>query len=278
MFTSADQLYALEKHRPNRLHALWFGWEEFEPRLLAYDGETEETVTLGLDTLDAHFSGKRYCVGTFRGDGYAPCPHGTPVSGLSQCPICAAEFVPLQVCVFEPQCDGSRCEGAFCGREHAVYLAFFRDKPKVGMTSAGRVRGRVIEQGADAYSEVARADNRLEARRLEKRLSKELDVTQLLRSRAIARSLAAPLDRGAIERKYDVLARELERLGHSPGPLNFLDGYPLDEPLGGIPRPCNTPGVHMGQVIGVKGRYLVYRNGGSYLLNLQDVPGRYVSF
>lgn len=268
------------------LHALEFYWEGFEPVLLCYDTVGGKVVRAGLDSADFVVGSRKVCIGRFDGDDYRKCPNDAPVTKFSQCGDCAGEsYISNQECVFNPECDGESCkfdpEGAgneFCKRQHVLYLAFYDKMVKVGMSSTRRIEKRLVEQGADAYAIIGSFRNRLEARKEEVRLSSELSLPQWIRQQAALANFSRPLDQDGIRAGYDGLRDVLaSRYGLSPEPLRWLAEYPLRQPLPAVPRLRDTPGMHMGRLVGVKGKWLVYDAGGLFALNLADLPGRFLA-
>ena len=280
MFARADQLRIDEVEGSFRLHVVDFYWEDFEPHLVAYDVEDGELKRLDLGSLNISVSKKKKCVGYFSDDGdYVRCPTERPVGRFSQCPECGESLIPRQECIFEPQCEGDMCDSPLCRKDHAVYIAFFGNKPKVGMTVKSRIRSRLIEQGADAYFMADTQPNRKSAREREKSISGKFGITERPSSKSVLESLKLPMKRIQIEDGYNWMSKEFEnRLGAKTGPLEFLDSYPLEEPLTDIPKCVESYGVHSGEPIGVKGKYLVYRSGERLsALKLSDLPSRYIS-
>ena len=277
MFVRSDAL--LGKPSDTRsLHVLSFDWDRFEPRVTAWDAERSEVVEMDIWKLNLCVTTARRCVGSFDDDDYFPCPTARRISGpFAQCQSCAGPYIPIQQCTFEPRCDGTLCASKFCSREHAVYVAFHGALAKVGMCGKHRVEPRLIEQGADAYALVAVLPNRLEARRLESSISKELKVRQRVMSKeALANYVASPPWQVIEERWTDLAERICAKMGEPLDPLTRLDKYPLPQPLASSPRLRETIGPHEGQGVGVKGRYLVYENEGLNALDLSDLPARVV--
>lgn len=280
MFARADQLRIDEVEDSFKLHTIDFYWEDFEPKLLLFDIEDGQLKNLELDDLNISVSRKRNCVGSFLEDGgYVRCPRNAPVDRFSQCPECGESLIPVQECIFEPQCDGDKCDSPLCKREHAVYIAFFGNKPKVGMTVKSRIRSRLIEQGADAYFIADTQPNRKSARDRERSIGASFGITERPSSKSVLESLKLPRKRMQVEEGYNWLSKEFEkRLGARTGPLEFLDSYPLEEPLGEVPKCVESHGVHVGEPVGVKGKYLIYRDCGRLsALKLSDLPSRYIS-
>lgn len=261
-------------------HVLDYRWDGFVPRLEAYDLADRRVEVLPLDVLDMAVSEERRCVGSFS-DGYRPCPSARRVAGFTQCRSCMGDWAPVQRCVFEPQCTGDRCEHRdFCGRRHVVYLAFYGTLVKVGMTSAGRVERRGIEQGADAIAPVLMCRDRQEARALEKEVSRRFKLPQELRVARVAAQWTHPPSRELIANAFATHRRRVAawREVMDEG-LLFLDRYPVRAHPRSPPAPVAAPGRHRGEVMGVKGRYLIFRQtgGGCGLLDLSDLPSRLVS-
>lgn len=260
-------------------HVLDFSWDGFAPRLEAYDAEAGTAILLPLETLDMTVSEERICIGSFDPE-YRPCPARRPVRRFAQCRSCAGDWAEVQECVFEPQCTGDSCHhGDFCGRRHVVYLAAYGTLVKVGMTSAGRLLRRGIEQGADAIVPVLLCRNRQEARRLEKKTSERLRLPQEIRVNRMAAQWTHPPSKDVIENS---LATHRLRVAswHEfvDEEVTHLDGYPVRAHPRSPPSVATTAGHHAGAVLGVKGRYMIYRlpGGESRLLDLSDLPSRTV--
>lgn len=281
MFARADQLRIDHVEDSFRLHAIDFYWEDFEPKLLLFDVEDGQRKYLDLDQLSISVSRKKSCVGSFLGEEYIPCPKGASVDRFSQCRECGESLIPKQECIFEPQCDGDRedCVSTLCRREHAVYIAFFGNKPKVGMTVKSRIRSRLIEQGADAYFLADTQPTRRSARERERSIGEAFGITERPSSKSVLESLKLPRKKMQVEEGYNWMSKEFEnRLGAKTGPLEFLDAYPLEEPLPEIPKCVESFGVHTGEPVGVKGKYLIYKGDGKLsALKLSDLPSRFIS-
>lgn len=268
------------------LHVLEFYWDGFEPALLCYDIVDHKRLTVQLDSAEFVVGTRKTCIGRFEGDRYIECPDSASVSKFSQCGECASEaYICHQDCVFDPECDGEACrydpEGGgneFCRREHVLYLAFYDKMVKVGLSSTRRIETRLIEQGADAYAIIGAFPNRLMAREAEKKLSSELALPQWIRQQTILANFVRPPDLDGIRAAYDGLKRSLgEGYGLSVEPLKLLSDYPLDLPLRSAPALQGTAGMHMGRLLGVKGKWLVYDSGELKALNLSDLPGRFLA-
>lgn len=286
MFERADDILigGIDLKRPR--HVLEFYWKGFEPRLVWRgrddDRETEEPV----EHADISAGRARRCVGRFERGRHIPCPNEVHVEGHSQCEACAGEsYIWDQDCVFDPKCDGSSClspksggaPSEFCRREHMLYLAFYQDRPKIGMSSSRRIRERLVEQGSDAFAFIGTYSNRRAARLAEMELSEAAGVPQWYRQQEVLETLSRPVDRSSIEDEYGRLEKLLgDREGVSFGDLEFLSGYPLEQPLPGVPLLQLTEGVHRGRFIGVKGKWLVYESRGLRALSMPDLVARFV--
>ena len=261
------------------LHVLDFYWDDFVPRLEAYDADARATVAIPLDRLDMSVSEERRCVGSFK-ESYRPCPTNSPVARFAQCRSCMGDWAEVQKCVFEPQCTGESCKHRdFCGRVHVVYLAAYGTLVKVGMTSAARVRRRGIEQGADAIVPVLMCQDRQEARRLEKETSARFRIPQELRVSRIAAQWTHPSSQEVSE---NVLMTHRRRIASWRPVLDEevvqLDGYPMRAYPRTPPSAAEVVGHHAGEVLGMKGRFMIYRplDGTSRLLDLSRLPSHAV--
>jgi hypothetical protein len=262
-----------------KYHALGFDWTGFEPSLTCAVLETGELVDVDLENVDLLISHAKTCVGYFDDDDlHVPCPTHAPVSRFVQCPDCSGEsFLPFQECVFEPKCDGEKCDIDFCRREHILYLAFYNTNVKIGMSSTRRIERRLIEQGADAFALVGSFPTRKTAREEEKRLSSRLGIPQAFRQEVVLRGFAKGVDAAGIEEKHSDLASAIEaQFGLEVGAIDWLEDYPIALPLESAPHLKDTAGTHSGELIGIKGKWLIYDSGEVSALNLSDIPSRYV--
>jgi hypothetical protein len=262
-------------------HIISFLWDEFDPHLLCYNTVSRKVEEISLDRLALAIGEEKECVGRFDDDGYHPCPRQRPVNGFSMCKDCMAPWVPVQKCVFEPQCNGDRCDHPeFCGRKHYVYLASFGNLIKVGMTGAHRLRERAIEQGADAVRPIFECRDRREARTLEKETSKRFKIPQEIRIKRIAQTWTS---RPSKESMANVHEHYLHRIARWREPMSaelmFLDRYPIDSLPRTAPDVTATGGLHRGEILGIKGRFMMFRpemRGDVRLLDLSDLPARSV--
>ena len=278
MFERADRLWLSQVEPRLPYHAMELDWRGFEPALVCIDRIDDSPVDLDLKRVDFVISERRVCVGRFDGDRHLPCPNSTSVSTFVQCANCAEEsFIPYQECIFEPKCDGDLCDIDFCRREHVLYLAFYNSRVKIGMSSSRRIEKRLIEQGADAYALIGAFPSRKSARTAEKEISADLAIPQAFRQRTLLDDLAKRIDISVVEERYAELSASLETVfGLSPGALQWLDAYPIELPLDARPHLRETPGRHRGEMIGVKGKWLIYHSSGMNALSLADVPSRFV--
>ncbi|NLI73499.1 MAG: DUF2797 domain-containing protein [Euryarchaeota archaeon] len=261
----------------SRFHVLSYSWDEFIPRLEAYDENLEEIVSLPLDKLNVTISEERRCIGSF-GDKYRPCLSKTSVGRLTQCRECMGDWADIQKCIFEPQCEGDGCEhNYFCNRLHVVYLAVYGTLVKVGMTSASRLIRRGIEQGADAIVPIFSCRDRQEARNLEKETSMKFGILQEIRATKIATQWTHPPSKDVCD---NILTHYRNRIASWRSTIDeeitHLENYPIKSYPRTPPKRVGTAGNHVGKVLGVKGRFMLYRSwrGNSKLLNLNDIPSR----
>ncbi len=278
MFARADQLLVERLQDKFPLHAVDFHWEGFEPHLVCFDLREKKISEFDLHDVRFAASKKKTCVGQWDGDEYVPCPKQIPVSRFDQCQECAGEsFIPYQDCIFEPRCDGELCDLDFCRREHVLYVAFYDTRMKLGMSSTRRVDRRLVEQGADAYCVIGKFPTRKRARDAEKAISLRLRIPQAHRQEHLLRGLARPVDSEGIRKRHEALAVTLEEAFHlRPEPVTWLDGYPIELPLREVPRLEEAWGRHDGEVVGVKGRWIIFESSGLKALNLPDLTARFL--
>ena len=279
MFIRADQLLLQETEDGFPLHALEFRWQGFEPGLKCRDVRTGQIAEFDLHDVRFSASRKKTCIGFYDDDGHHACPTQSPVTTFSQCPECSGEsFMPIQECLFEPQCDGERCDHDFCRREHVLYLAFYDTHTKIGMSSSKRVERRLVEQGADAFAVIGSYATRRKAREAEKDISSKLRIPQSFRQEFLLQNFSKPLDPDGITSRYDSLRKSLEEAYRlDVADLHWLDRYPIELPLKAAPVLQETPGRHRGELLGIKGKWLIYEKDGVKALSLSDLPSRFLS-
>jgi hypothetical protein len=287
MFVRADRLLRGEKVRWYSRHALWYYWDGFRPFLDTYVLEKGEVESLDLvnsmRNLHLTISDERECVGSYEANEYRPCPNRVPVKGaFDQCRSCAGTWIPVQECLFEPQCAGDLCDSPLCKKKHVVYATFFGDLIKIGMTAGSRLEKRAIEQGADAVVRLSEFPNRLAAREAEKDISRKLKIPQRVLGKQVAAEIARNPGRSELHEKYskitDSIKDDYELLEEN---LLILDGYPgrgLLAELSEAPEPVDIIGAHVGALLGLKGRYLFYENlaGRALMLPMSELPSRFL--
>ncbi|MCK4613315.1 MAG: DUF2797 domain-containing protein [Thermoplasmata archaeon] len=270
----------------NECHVISLRWKDFSPVLLcrSLDEKNKLKEYPLLERIEIHVFNEKTCIGRWENDQYIPCPDQARVIRFNRCDACAKDIIPDQSCIFEPRCEGYSCivDGErieFCSRHHAVYLAYYGTKPKVGMSSEGRVRERCIEQGADAYSIIMRTNNRFEARHRERKISKALSIRQSFSTGEILRMTTSPVNYREIEKEFMGMRIRLREIaGMEPEELNLLRDYPISLPIRSVPRETTTPGLHIGRIVGIKGRFLYYVSGGLSALNISDIQSRRIRF
>ncbi len=256
-----------------RIHFIDYYWDEFTPRLQHWD--CEKVKDYNIFELNIKVTHERECVGKVRDGEHIPCPDAVIVKDFEICEKCASPRIPSLSCIFEPQCTGERHESSFCRLPHVVYIAFFRSHAKVGMTAQHRIPNRLMEQGADAYCIAAKLPNRYKARDTEKLIGKELCVPQKYGAGKVLNAWAMPKEKFGIHDKYRAIRKELKEIGFDAPALNFLEYYPLPEPLRKAPKLRPTVTLHTGKVMGVKGKYLIYEMNGLHALDLSKLPSRF---
>ena len=274
-------------------HALSWEWDSFQPTLVTYDQKAKEVQELADqfrpgERLDLIISDARRCVGSFIDGRYEPCKMRNVVSGqFDQCPLCASTWIPVQNCVFEPECDGTnitneRCVGKggeICAKPTHVYAAFYGDLVKVGMTLSTRFMERAIEQGADAIARLGTYPNRRAARDAENLFSKALHATQWVRKTTFLKAQFSIRDRDTYQERLDALLSTLNGVAADPGPVEALDRYPLSQYDAAKASFAEMAGRHRGEVLGCKGKWLFYRlrDERTMMLDMSSVPSRYVT-
>jgi hypothetical protein len=280
MFVRADRLLLGSIPESYPQHAVSFGWDEYEPHLEVFDVRTGKITDIIMDEVDWRISEERRCVGRYSSDGYKPCPSNKKVERFDQCEDCASVWIGHQECIFEPRCDGSRCDSDICRRKHVVYVAFHGDMIKIGMTSGSRLRERGIEQGADAIAPLVDCNNRMEARAAENQISHLLKARQTVSKNESLRTILRATDRSMYESKYEgVLAQVSKVIPTKNAPLEVLDRYPMTITNGGRVEVTQLEGRHIGEVIAIKGKFLVYRSKTSKdlkALQLSNVPSHFI--
>lgn len=234
------------------------------PRLLVrQDGGDGLLVSLPLDgAFDLRVGPVRRCVGRFgEGGQHQPCPTAEPVSQHRQCRPCSGLEDPE--CVFEPRCRSDpaacTCVATFKGVPHVVYLAFFGTLPKVGITQAWRVEGRLREQGADAWFAVQQVPDRGTARQVESQVSFLYGYPEHRSHLETLRQLARPVPWDVVERRADECRLRLEGSFDVERALHRITDHPLPQPLDAVPHRVPVEGRHAGTWLGAKGTHLVYR-------------------
>jgi len=224
----------------------------------AADGTLE---TLPLDGEFALRAGPvRRCVGDVVDGRHVPCPTAEPVVRHRQCQRCSG--LEDLGCVFEPRCRADpascTCVTSFKGVPHVVYLAFHGTLPKVGLTTARRVEGRLREQGADAWLAITPAPDRGTARGLEMAISYLYGWPEHRSHRETLPQLARPVPWEAIERRAADARARLEGSYDVERVLHRIQDHSLAQPVGGVPRRVPTAGLHRGTWLGAKGNNLLY--------------------
>jgi hypothetical protein len=257
-------------------------------------GDPFDIVLGDMKEVDLRISGTPYCVGRFDDGKYIPCPFHNATSQFAQCTTCMAFDIPDPSCIFEPHCIAGSCGADFCQIEHVVYLTGFRDRTKVGMTQLRRFEKRGREQGADVILPLLVLGDRFSARVMEWRISQVLGLPQSVPSNVKISGWARARDdrkvsqrlldlKGFLSQRWDEI---LDRIGPEikieKTPMDFDQGpvaleYPLEEPIAHPPRRYKRDIVR-GEVVGYKGNYLVFREGGIWAWRIGESPGKVVYF
>jgi hypothetical protein len=279
MFQRTDHIAAEDIEDRFPLHVVDFHWDDFTPHMECFDLRSRQVSEFDLDDVRFSASKRKVCVGSWDDDVYKPCPNQTPVDRFDQCAQCAKEsFIPKQECIFEPECDGEKCDIEFCKREHVLYIAFYDTRMKIGMSSTRRVEKRLVEQGADAFSIIGKFGSRKKAREAEKDISSRLKIPQSHRQQVLLDNFARSVDSAGIQGRHEALVITLGEAYHlTPEPLKWLLGYPIDLPLREPPKLLRSWGKHAGELVGMKGKWLVFEAAGLKAITLPDLPARFLS-
>ena len=219
-----------------------------------------------------------FCVGSFQDGVHRSCPENQEVNRFRQCQACASDFIPKQECLFEPKCDGSLCDAAFCKREHLVYLALFKDDVKVGMTGKDRLLRRGVEQGADAMATLATTRTREDARNLEKRICAATRLSQFYTFNKFLQNLSNQVSKSSMEKVCNYYSRRISsRFGFKPGELQFLESYPMPSSINARVYPRKWEEGCNGKFVGAKGKCLVFRKEGYRAADLSKLTTRVVA-
>lgn len=175
----------------------------YTPLLIFRNLRDDSVSTINLEygkTLVWKTGESRYCVGYHVKDEYhhyEPCPSKSMVEKGIQCSKCKNKDL-LFPCMI---CNGSECVNIksmwnVCEvTPTSVYITFFGDMIKVGVSKKDRLLKRWIEQGADYASEIAVAPNGLIAREIESAVSKEFEVTKGVRIQKKLKSISIQNER-----------------------------------------------------------------------------------
>jgi hypothetical protein len=279
MFQRAENIGAEETEDKFPLHAVDFHWDDFTPHMECYDLSTGQVSEFDLDDVRFSASKRKVCVGYWDGEKYVRCPNKVTVTRFDQCSQCAGEsFIPFQECIFEPKCDGEECDLEFCRREHVLYIAFYDTHRKIGMSSTRRVEKRLVEQGADAFSIIGKFGSRKKARKAEKDISARLKIPQFHRQQVLLDNMVRHVDSAGIQGRHEALSIVLgDAYQLTPEPLRWLKDYPIDLPLREPPKLLQSWGRHAGDLVGIKGKWLIFESEGLKAISLPDLPARFLS-
>jgi hypothetical protein len=280
MFIRADKLISSNVADHSGRQVIHFGWEEYRPSLLYYDRYQDKELPFRVERIDWDISESKRCVGRFDDGIYKCCPDNMPVNKFDQCSKCASVWIKHQDCIFEPRCNGELCDSAICRKSHTVYVAFFGEGAKIGMTTSARLIGRGIEQGADAIAPLARLQGRKEGREAEKDIADMLRLTQFTPRKKAVKLLHFSSSKVRLDEIFQAYRETLaQRMTPLDEPLQHLDQYPLKGMEVGRAELVTTAGRHKGDVLGFKGKFLVYRTNKDeiHALEASDLPGRIIS-
>ena len=230
---------------------------------------------------------RRLCVGRFNlgAGGSMPCPdRATTPPEYNECFACRSHngFNPAFDRVDPSQLSPQ--QRRYNRRPHAVYLAHFGGGLiKVGISSVGRVRTRLLEQGARAAVLLAVADSAWDARRIEV-ATHERGLPEVVHDATKRRILADPFDprraASALEKAAVELRGVLGVADPAPSPVDLTDLHavaaPLRLPL--VDLTDQTPFRISGRAVGLIGKVLIVEQRGlHYGVSLTRVIGHVVA-
>lgn len=298
-----DMISCTEGEESYHYHILGYSWHGGSPRITVLPLHRKGEVLKGagdvisfdlkdLEEVSFRFSGPAVCTGRFEDGRYIPCPGSNPPSeSFSQCMQCLMEDLPDPTCLFEPHCHIEPCGAPFCQIPHVVYATAFRGSLKIGMTQYRRMKERAMEQGADGMLPLLLLKDRFSARSYEGAISRMLGLPQMVRSGEKLTNVTKKRDLQVVEgtlldarEDLKMFWEELVASSHPSakvieGPLEFdpgpilIDDYPLEEPLPSKPKRFKGERVK-GKVLGFKGTYMFFRQGGIWAYRLSEAPGK----
>jgi len=270
-------------------HVISYLWQDQRPTLQILSSNEIHKVCLDeYSHISIKVDKERRCVGTYIDGEYRACPHNSLTQSTDRCPECTYEqfFRNCDIlnvehlkqgknCIFHPLCSkeelNSLKKDILCCKIHVVYLAVFGDVLKIGITQNKRLYQRMIEQGADAFVPVLSARNRAEAREIENTISKDMGFPQRMTGNEICNTLTNYDEQKADSLLLDCAVKICKSKG-LPIP-NFkvikLDNkYPMPELIN---NPIFTREMEFkGDIVGIKGRLLIYENYGSPQCSLDN--------
>lgn len=153
-------------------------WKEKEPYLEFFDlGKQQFNQIKAEGELELKRMDHKFCTGYYDHNlqEYMPCTSEADLTSSKEhtCSICEA-LTGFRACIV---CRGDICRSKNqaaierCKKDHALYLAYFPDRVKVGVTRYSRRYERILEQGA-IYSMFIGMSNGKDIRRVETAISK----------------------------------------------------------------------------------------------------------
>lgn len=235
---------------------LKFRWNNGMPKLIL---NTEENLV--LDGKISLKLGNKHCIGYVINNIRYECLKSTN-NFNALCPSCQKKDM-FYSCI---KCDGSRCINPNMREKckktlYHIYIAMIGVIPKVGISAAFRIKERLIEQGADFGAIIMSIVDGKEARKLEQRLSKYLNIADKVNSKRKVLSLLsnvneciANLNKIISKLKFSGLISDFEI-------YDFRKHYSLEniweQPIKINIKP-NT--VIKGKVVATKGNIIVIEN------------------
>lgn len=258
-----------------------FKWKreggQWQPHFLASSGEEITKVFLWAGPISITL-GEKFCTGYFLNGRHFPCPDRQRTSG-TMCDACRHND-DFFLCV---QCTGDGCvnhkQRHACEKEdYVIYLASFDSLLKVGISRESRFYERLIEQGADFGTKIARVKDGMYVRKMEQSISKFLGCPDRIDGEVKQALLFGDPNAATIQ-----IMKAIARLKDAhwdfpiqPEVYDFRHHYRLGN-IKTVPKrlPISDKTEIRGRVVATKGNIAVIRNAdGVFSFDARRVIGR----
>lgn len=260
--------------------------------VLSEDGVASYQMLVGKHRMDMaalmgkqlkfEFAGEIYCQHcqrltkkSFSGGFCYPCSQT-----LAQCDLC---FMKPETCHFEQgTCREPDWGQAVCMQPHVVYLAN-SSGPKVGITRAGQIPTRWIDQGATQALPIFKVQTRHQSGLVEtifkQHVSDRTDWRKMLKAPAPSIDLAELRDQLFVETSEEIAALQQRFPEHAIEPVTAETVTEIAYPVLQYPDKVKSLSFDKaaqltGELLGIKGQYLILDSG---VLNIRKFTGYHVS-